>query len=87
MSQPTNRNNLERVIEVLLEAARRANWDAQHGPRHLRSGRFFISDLMSAHAFREADDAFSMPAEDSNESAGAKLPNSDVEADGFGTGS
>jgi hypothetical protein len=27
-------------LEVLLEAARRANWDALHGPRHLRSGRF-----------------------------------------------
>jgi hypothetical protein len=27
-------------IEILLEAARRANWDALHGPRHLRSGRF-----------------------------------------------
>jgi len=26
--------------EVLLEAARRANWDAQHGPPHLRTGRF-----------------------------------------------
>ena len=27
-------------LEVLLEAARRANWDALHGPRHLRAGRF-----------------------------------------------
>ena len=27
-------------LEVVLEAARRANWDALHGPRHLRSGRF-----------------------------------------------
>ncbi|MFY9342352.1 MAG: zeta toxin family protein [Planctomycetota bacterium] len=27
-------------LEILLEAARRANWDALHGPRHLRSGRF-----------------------------------------------
>lgn len=26
--------------ELFLEAARRANWDALHGPRHLRSGRF-----------------------------------------------
>jgi hypothetical protein len=27
-------------MAVLLEAARRATWDALHGPRHLRSGRF-----------------------------------------------
>ena len=27
-------------LELLLEAARRATWDALHGPRHLRSGRF-----------------------------------------------
>lgn len=27
-------------LEILLEAARRANWDALHGPRHLRAGRF-----------------------------------------------
>jgi hypothetical protein len=30
----------ERELEALLEAARRATWDALHGPRHLRSGRF-----------------------------------------------
>ncbi|MCG5054122.1 MAG: hypothetical protein KA712_14250 [Myxococcales bacterium] len=28
-------------LEDLLEAARGANWDAQHGPKHLRSGRYF----------------------------------------------
>ena len=28
------------VSERMLEAARRANWDALHGPRHLRSGRY-----------------------------------------------
>jgi hypothetical protein len=27
-------------LEILLEAARRANWDALQGPMHLRSGRF-----------------------------------------------
>ena len=27
-------------LAALLEAARRATWDALHGPRHLRSGRF-----------------------------------------------
>jgi hypothetical protein len=30
----------ERKLEWLQEAARRANWDAKHGPRHLRTGRF-----------------------------------------------
>lgn len=28
-------------LELLLEAARRATWDALHGPMHLRSGRFY----------------------------------------------
>ena len=37
-------------LELVLEAARRANWDAQHGPAHLRSGRFFISELHKAHS-------------------------------------
>jgi len=36
-------------LELVLEAARRANWDAQHGPAHLRTGRFFISELHEAH--------------------------------------
>jgi hypothetical protein len=27
-------------LGVLLEAARRATWDALHGPPHLRAGRF-----------------------------------------------
>jgi hypothetical protein len=30
----------EEELEILLEAARRANWDALKGPRHLRTGRF-----------------------------------------------
>lgn len=29
------------ALELVLEAARRANWDALHGPPHLRSGRYF----------------------------------------------
>ena len=29
------------ALEVILEAARRANWDAVHGPAYLRSGRYF----------------------------------------------
>ena len=31
-------------MAVLLEVARRANWDAMHGPVHLRSGRFTFLD-------------------------------------------
>lgn len=27
-------------LEILLEAARRATWDALKGPRHLKAGRF-----------------------------------------------
>jgi hypothetical protein len=38
-------------LAVLLEAARRATWDATHGPSHLRSGRFFISPNLNAHAW------------------------------------
>lgn len=53
------KKTLERMIELLQEAARRANWDAQHGPQHLRSGRFFISAVMAAHAFTENDNAAS----------------------------
>ncbi len=30
-------------IGILLEAARRANWAALHGPPHLRTGRFRLS--------------------------------------------
>lgn len=41
-------------LELVLEAARRANWDAQHGPAHLRSGRFFISELHKAHSHAAA---------------------------------
>lgn len=38
-------------LAVLLEAARRATWNAKHGPAHLRSGRFFISETFDAHSF------------------------------------
>ena len=30
------------ALELVLEAARRANWDALHGPAYLRSGRYFV---------------------------------------------
>ena len=41
LSTTTKTDNDDRELEILLEAARRATWDALHGPRHLRSGRFF----------------------------------------------
>ena len=44
-------------LELVLEAARRANWDAQHGPAHLRSGRFFISELHEAHLTNSSETA------------------------------
>ena len=49
-SQPASDRDEARTLELLLEAARRANWDAQNGPRHLRSGRFFVSAAQDAHA-------------------------------------
>lgn len=41
----------EQKRELLLEAARRANWEATHGPAYLRSGRFFVSELHEQHRF------------------------------------
>jgi hypothetical protein len=65
LSQPIEHYSPERVIELLHEAARRANWDAQHDPRHLRTGRFFISAVEAAHAFIEKDN----PSSESTTSA------------------
>lgn len=44
MSTKTRSEADERELEVLLEAARRATWDALHGPAHLRSGRYHPRD-------------------------------------------
>lgn len=30
----------EQELEILLEAARRATWDALHGPTHLKAGYY-----------------------------------------------
>ena len=65
MSQRIDPNGRDRMVELLQEAARRANWDAQHGPQHLRTGRFFISPIMMAHAFTENDNARSESGEGS----------------------
>lgn len=48
LSQP-NETDPEWKLQALLEAARRANWDGLHGPRHLRTGRFFVSRSLEAH--------------------------------------
>jgi hypothetical protein len=50
LSQATTSPDTEHKLEMLREAARRANWDAQQGPRHLRSGRFFVSRTQDADA-------------------------------------
>lgn len=42
-----NDEQLTPKIRLLLEVARRASWDALHGPRHLRAGRF--RPISSAH--------------------------------------
>lgn len=36
----SSREDCDSELEYLLEAARRATWDALHGPPHLRDGRF-----------------------------------------------
>ena len=45
MSKQTNQDR-----ELLLEAARRANWDALHGPVHLRRGEFDPSKVRTSPA-------------------------------------
>lgn len=42
-------------IAILLEAARRANWDAQHGPPHLRTGRFSTATPKAADMNKPID--------------------------------
>jgi hypothetical protein len=55
-------------LTLLLEAARRANWDAMHGPRHLRSGRFFISENLNVHASNKLSSTEQSPEQPSSES-------------------
>lgn len=42
-------------LALLLEAARRANWNAKHGPAHLRTGRFFVAAHLEAHSSARLD--------------------------------
>jgi hypothetical protein len=44
LSTDTRSESAARELEILLEAARRATWDALHGPTHLRSGRYYPGD-------------------------------------------
>lgn len=44
LSTKTRSEADKQELEVLLEAARRATWDALHGPTHLRSGRYHPRD-------------------------------------------
>jgi hypothetical protein len=53
-SLPTEtRMSAEQKREILLEAARGATWDTTRGPMHLRTGRFFVSQVHAAHAYSE----------------------------------
>ncbi len=47
----------EKELEILLEAARRATWEALHGPRHLRSGRFRPESVDSGSSLFPAPEA------------------------------
>jgi hypothetical protein len=47
LSIKTRSEAAEQEMEVLLEAARRATWDALHGPTHLRSGRYYPRDAVA----------------------------------------
>lgn len=45
----------EKERDILREAARRANWDALHGPMHLRSGKFLPEGAQARHRLFEID--------------------------------
>lgn len=68
LSQP-NEIDPDWKLQALLEAARRANWDAMHGPRHLRTGRFFVSQSLEAHRSRPSAFARQTGTRDGVESA------------------
>ena len=58
--------------ELLLEAARRANWDALHGPEHLRRGEFNPSPVhTSVPQNQEQATEKSIPADQNSETNGA----------------
>ena len=50
LSTTTKIPSAERRLEIMLEAARRATWDAVHGPKHLRSGLYRPSDALRQDA-------------------------------------
>jgi hypothetical protein len=43
-----------RELQLVLEAARRANWDAKHGPASLRAGRFVSLDLPPEQGYQDS---------------------------------
>jgi hypothetical protein len=53
----TKKLDADEELELLLEAARRANWDAMHGPPHLRNGQFFVSQPSSVQAATQSTHA------------------------------
>lgn len=56
--------DLREKMAVLLEVARRANWDAMHGPVHLRSGRFTLLDGPPLRPeFARPDDPYAVSAD------------------------
>lgn len=59
LTTTTANNRKDPELELMIEAARRATWDALHGPRHLRSGRFrpVAGDGQEPDATAQLDDA------------------------------
>ena len=46
------------MLELALEAARRANWDALHGPEYLRAGRYVVSSKQPPIRREDSRDSF-----------------------------
>ena len=62
-------------LDILLEAARRATWDALKGPRHLRSGRFRSQPVLSGSDRETAESGVAaQPAVAADEHLGRSAP-------------
>lgn len=64
LDSTTNDDQLAPKLEALLEAARRANWDALRGPMHLRSGRYRPGRVARQPIENEPDLRLNVAAED-----------------------
>jgi hypothetical protein len=53
----------QQALELVLEAARRANWEALHGPAYLHSGRYTV-------AGEHVESQNSVPVDTTTEDAG-----------------